>query len=199
MGFRRFGACCFHFMKNSCFFFLGFIFIIMNKRKVLIILVISLLGFVLMIPISIVLFYLCCAIMQVVAWIFGVTYEAANSICFIYLEPAILTFTATIAAAIIVSKLKPKILWIPLAVIYLVPYYVSCFVIWSHYYPLGLDGACRLAYKDLETLGNLTGVGYIAINLFLFIALFLGLMTFNNMIIIKSASKHNLKPNNLRH
>ena len=171
----------------------------MNKRKALIILMISLLGFVLMIPISVVLFYLCCAIMQVVAWTFGVTYEAANSICFIYLEPAILTLTATIAAAFLVFKLKPKILWIPLAVIYLVPYYASCFVIWSHYYPLGLDGACRLAYKDLETLGNLTGVGYIAINLFLFIALFLGLMAFNIMIILKSASKHNLKTNNLFH
>ena len=58
-------------------------------------------------------------------------------------------------------------------------------MIWSHYYPLGLDGVCRLAYKDLETLGNLIGVGYIAINLFLFIALFLGLMAFNILIMIK--------------
>ena len=90
-----------------------------------------------------------------------------------------------------VFKLKPKILWTLLSAIYLVPYYASCFMIWSHYYPLGLDGACRLAYKDLETLGNLTGVGYIAINLFLFIALFLGLMAFNILIMIKCKSKKN--------
>ena len=163
----------------------------MNKRKVIIILIVALVGMVLMIPASIVLFYVCCAIMQVVAWVFGITYEAANSICFIYLEPAIVTLTATIAALCMVFKLKPKILWTLLSAIYLVPYYASCFMIWSHYYPLGLDGACRLAYKDLETLGNLTGVGYIAINLFLFIALFLGLMAFNILIMIKCKSKKN--------
>lgn len=142
-----------------------------------------------MIPTSIVLFYLCCTIMQVVAWVFGITYEAANSICFIYLEPAIVTLTATIAAFCLMCKLKPKILWTLLSAIYLVPYYASCYMIWRHYYPLGLDGACRLAYKDLETLGNLTGVGYIAINLFLFIALFLGLMAFNILIMIKCKTK----------
>lgn len=156
----------------------------MNIFKLIGFLAVAFVGIIMMIPISVILFYLCCAIMQVVAWIFGVTYEAANSICFIYLEPAILTFAATVAVIYMVHKLKPKILWIFLSVIYLMPYYTSCFVIWSHYYPLGLDGACRLAYKDLETLGNLTGVGYIAINLFLFIALFLGLMVFNAFIIL---------------
>lgn len=171
----------------------------MNKRKVIIILIIALVGLVLMIPASIILFYICCAVMQVVAWVFGVTYEAANSVCFIYLEPAIVTLTATIAALCMVCKLKPKILWIPAAAIYSAPYYAVCFMIWSHYYPLGLDGACLMAYKDLETLGNVTGVGYIAINLFLFIALFLGLMAFNILIIIKCSSKHHSSPRNLRH
>ena len=171
----------------------------MNKRKVLIFLIIALLGVIVMIPMSIIIFYICCAIMQVVAWVFGVTYEVANSVCFIYMEPAIITLTATIAALFMMYKLKPKILWIPLSIIYLVPYYASCVVIWSHYYPLGLDGACRLAYKDLETLGNLTGVGYVAINLFLFIVLFLALMAFNILIMIRCGSKHKLSSKSLRH
>ena len=148
--------------------------------------IIVLVGLILMVPASIIVFYICCAIMQIVAWIFGVTYEAANTICFIYLEPAIITLTATITACYVVNKLKPHILWVPLAIIYLIPYYVGCYAIWSHYYPLGLDGACRLAYKDLEVLGNLTGVGYIAINLFLFILLFVGLMALNIMIMIRA-------------
>ena len=162
-----------------------------SKYKAIIILIIVLVGLILMVPASIIVFYICCAIMQIVAWIFGVTYEAANTICFIYLEPAIITLTATITACYVVYKLKPHILWVPLAIIYLIPYYMGCYVIWSHYYPLGLDGACRLAYKDLEVLGNVTGVGYIAINLFLFIILFLGLMILN-ILIMRRVYKHNL-------
>ena len=154
-----------------------------NISKIIIFLIIAIVGLIVMIPASIALFYICCAIMQIVAWVFGVTYEAANTICFIYLEPAIITLTATITACYIMCKLKPRVLWIPLAAIYLIPYYVGCFAIWTRYYPLGLDNACRLAYKDLEVLGNITGVGYIAINLFLFIALFLGLMVFNIFIV----------------
>ena len=155
----------------------------MKKFRVIAISVTLLVGLILMIPAGIILFYLCCAIMQVVAWIFGVTYEEANSVCFLYLEPAIVTLTATVAACCVMYKSKPRILWIPLAVIYLIPYYAGCFVLWSRYFPLGLDNACRLAYKDLEYMGNLTGVGYIAINLFLFIVLFLVLMIFNILII----------------
>ena len=158
----------------------------MEKYKGIIILLIVAVGLILMIPASIVIFYVCCGIMQVAAWVFGVSYEVANTVCFIYLEPAILTLTATIAACIAMYKLKPHILWVPLAIIYLIPYYMGCYVIWSHYYPLGLDGACRRAYKDLEVLGNVTGVGYIAINLFLFIALFLGLMLLNILIMIRA-------------
>ena len=165
----------------------------MNKSRIIIISVIVVVGLILMIPVSIIIFYVCCGIMQVAAWIFGVSYEVANSVCFIYLEPALLTLTATIAACCIARKLKPHILWVPLAIIYLIPYYVGCYAIWSHYYPLGLDGACRLAYKDLEALGNLTGVGYIAINLFLFILLFVGLMALNIMIMVR-AYRHNSSP-----
>jgi len=165
----------------------------MSKSKLILILAITLVGLILMIPVSIIVFYICCGIMQVAAWTFGVSYEVANSVCFIYLEPAIITLTATITAAYVMYKMRPRILWIPLSIIYLIPYYLSCFVIWSRYYPLGLDGACRLAYKDLEVLGNVTGVGYIAINLFLFIVLFLGLMALN-MLIIRLAYKHNSQP-----
>ena len=165
----------------------------MNKSRVIIILIIALVGLILMIPAGIVLFYICCAVMQVVAWGFGVTYEAANTVCFIYLEPAILTLTATITACCLAYKLKPKVLWIPLAAFYVIPYYIGCFVIWSRYYPLGLDNACRLAYKDLEVLGNVAGVGYIAINLYLFIALFLGVMVFN-ILIIRYSHKYALSP-----
>jgi len=153
-------------------------------------LVIAAVGLILMIPASVIVFYLCCGIMQVVAWAFGVTYEAANTVCFIYLEPAIVTLTATITACYVACKLRPRLLWTLLAAIYLMPYYIGCFVIWSRYYPLGLDNACRLAYKDLEVLGNVTGVGYIAVNLFLFIALFLGLMILNILMMV-CAHKHN--------
>ena len=165
----------------------------MNIFKTIAVLVSVGIMIIIAIPASIIIFYICCAIMQVVAWMFGVTYEAANSVCFIYLEPALVTLTAMIAALFMMYKLKPKIIWIPLSIIYLVPYYITCFVIWSHYYPLGLDGACRLAYKDLETLGNLTGVGYIAINLFLFIVLFLALTAFN-ILITRLCCKHKSLP-----
>ena len=61
-----------------------------NISKIIIFLIIAIVGLIVMIPASIALFYICCAIMQIVAWVFGVTYEAANTICFIYLEPAII-------------------------------------------------------------------------------------------------------------
>jgi hypothetical protein len=36
-----------------------------------------------------------------------------------------------------------------------------------------------MAYNDLETLGKITGMGYVGINLFLFIILFLTIFGFN--------------------
>ncbi len=45
----------------------------MEKYKGIIILLIVAVGLILMIPASIVIFYVCCGVMQVAAWVFGVS------------------------------------------------------------------------------------------------------------------------------
>jgi len=58
-------------------------------------------------------------------------------------------------------------------------YMAATLFVWKRYSVLSAHDTCVMAYNDLETLGKTTGMGYVGINLFLFIILFLTIFGFN--------------------
>jgi len=119
------------------------------------------------------IFYFCCDVVRYIAAAMGLTYEQVNTILFIYGEPLILCLSALLVA-VVARK------WY--AALYPASYALATFPLWNHYYPMGLHGACVQAYKDLEVLGSVTGLGYIKVNILLFIVLFLAVLLFNGLL-----------------
>lgn len=123
------------------------------------------------------LFRFCCGVMEVVAVLSGYTYEEVNSITFLYLQPTLLTFTAALPMLLMIYKLwrqrTPKRFALTAAtVLWFLPFAFGTLKLWRHY-DMSLQSACELAYKDLAWLGDVTGLGYQAVNLLLFIVAFL--------------------------
>lgn len=123
------------------------------------------------------IFQICCDIIRALSNFWGITYEEMNTYLFIYAQPilSILSFVTTIS--IITSKLLKKVSMLNLFNLVLfgmggLVYTITTFVVWKRYSVLSAHDTCILAYKDLETLGKMTGMGYIGINFFLFIILF---------------------------
>ena len=132
------------------------------------------------------LFRLCCGIITAISYVTGYSYEVVNTFLFIYLEPFILLVTGCMITYFgfkyrksIVNK---RILG--LSIIYNAVFFVIIGSIWKFYAQFNMQTACERAYIDLDTLGRITGLGYININLFLFIVLFLAILIFNISIII---------------
>ncbi|MBP3227857.1 MAG: hypothetical protein J6M53_03615 [Bacteroidaceae bacterium] len=129
------------------------------------------------------LFKFCCGVMEVIAVLSGRTYEEVNSIAFIYAEPAIVTFTAALPLLYLIYRLyrrrtPTRFALTGAAAVYFLPHAFGLMKLWQHY-DMSLQAACELAYKDLEWLGETTGLGYQAVNILLFIVLFLFLTLLN--------------------
>ena len=117
-----------------------------------------------------IIFYACCAIIRAIALITGFTYEEVNTILFIITEPTIILITGLV---ILFRHLNWATVLLNLIYIFI---YIKIETFYAAY---SLHDACVQAYSDLRFLGDITGIGYIGINLFLFIILFLGLLMFN--------------------
>ncbi len=131
-----------------------------------------------------ILFQICCGIMTLISIIFGISYEAANTYLFLYTEPIILMATCIIGLYIILRKNLKKLSFIRLLVlsIFIISFIIHLnvlLIIIADYWTIGIDEACIKAYKDLKNMGELTEMGYVGINLFLFIILFLSILLFN--------------------
>ena len=122
-----------------------------------------------------ILFRLCCGIITLISYCTGFTYEEVNSILFIYGEPIVIGLCNLF---ILFKSFNHKLLCV-LITLYNIFYLFVISKIFIHYIPYSLHNACVVAYKDLETLGSITGFGYVGINLFLFIILPLLLVNLN--------------------
>lgn len=147
-----------------------------------------------------IIFKICCGIIYAISLVTGFSYEIINTFLFIYLEPLILVVSGWMITAYGIKHFKHdtfiKVV-LPLSIIYNVCLTTAAVSIWRHYSQFSMQIACERAYIDLDTLGRITGLGYVNINLFLFIVLFLFVLTFNICVLIcqriickKSHSRH---------
>ncbi|GEM_PF-979387 len=130
------------------------------------------------------IFQICCDIIRALSYTFGITYEEMNTYLFIYAQPMILIISFVIVIGTILSKLLKKVSILKIFLLGLFGtagflYTLATLAVWKRYSVLSAHDTCVLSYKDLETLGKITGLGYIGINLFLFIVLFLIILGFN--------------------
>lgn len=106
-----------------------------------------------------ILFRLCCGIITLISYCTGFTYEEVNSILFIYGEPIVIGLCNLF---ILFKSFNHKILCVFIT-LYNIFYLFVISKIFIHYIPYSLHNACVVAYKDLDTLGSITGFGYIGI------------------------------------
>ena len=124
------------------------------------------------------IFEICVGIIRAFAFVTGSTYEEANTYLFIYLQPALLVLSALFvfgASAILLYRYfswKHFVLFSFFGMS-LLGHVMMAGMVWQHYMPYSTHDACVQAYKDLAMMGEATGLGYIGINLFLFIMFFL--------------------------
>lgn len=139
------------------------------------------------------LFKLCCGIIILISYLTGYSYEVVNTFLFIYLEPLILLISGWLITyyAIKYRKTLFNKITLGLSIIYNSVITVIIGSIWKFYSNFSMQVACERAYIDLDTLGRITGLGYININLFLFIILFLFILTFNIFVVI--CQKHSYR------
>lgn len=118
-----------------------------------------------------ILFLICCEIIRQISYITGYTYEELNTFLFLYTQPIILISTGFMAFIKEGKTLLRYIIFIPQFLIFT--------IIVLRYWTTTAHNACLIAYNDLELLGQITGLGYVLINLFLFIFFFLSVLMFN--------------------
>ena len=121
-----------------------------------------------------IIFQICCEIVRVLSGVFCVTYEEMNTILFIYVQPILILISFAIVVSVILAKLFKHISILKLFLIALFGmggfiYSLTTFAVWNQYSALSLHDTCVLAYDDLKAPGGMTGMGYVGINLFLFI------------------------------
>lgn len=121
-----------------------------------------------------IIFQICVGIMHVVSFITGHTYEEVNSIIFLYFQPILLLALSIIMLAMSLFWFKRLNIFIPFisALNFSINFMVTFYVV-DRYSSYTLHQACLKAYKDLDVLGQITTIGYVNINILLFIILFL--------------------------
>lgn len=131
-----------------------------------------------------IIFQICCGIITVLAYIFGTTYEEMNTYLFIYAQPAILLLSFGVVIGVVLFKLVRRFSFLKTFLLFLfgflgLGYLAPTLYVWKRYSTFSAHDACVLAYDDLAYLGEITSLGYVGINLFLFIILFLAILGFN--------------------
>lgn len=122
---------------------------------------------------------ICCAIMTMLAQMFGITYMAACCIENIYIHSLLPTLFAIPAAYVgfrNVVQNKNGYVEALLAITHLTTNAIMTILIWSHYIHLTMYEATDLCVRELQTIGKVIASGwsgYVAINLIIFIAIFL--------------------------
>ena len=129
-----------------------------------------------------IIFYLCCGLIRVVSYLTGYSYEEVNTFLFIYLQPAILMVSGwliTVFAIKYYSHSTFNKFALLISPVYNLAFTIVVAAIWKHYLQFNMQAACERAYIDLDTLGRITGLGYVNINILLFIVLFLLILVFH--------------------
>mgnify|MGYP003595178177 CR=1 FL=1 len=138
-----------------------------------------------------IIFNLCYDVIAFISSLLGVSDDIVSTILFIYIEPLILDISA-LAACFYIWKnheKKPKFF----TLLYLLPYLILSTILYCRYLPMGMQGSCEQAYKDLYDWGNTSGIGYESINVLLFIITFIIMLCINFTIIAWERKSKRLK------
>lgn len=144
---------------------------------------------------------ICCAIMTILAQILNITYMAACYIENIYIHSLLPTLFVIPAAYVgfrnIVQNKDGYVaaFW---AITHLSINSVMTILIWNHYIHLTMHEATDLCVRELQTVGKVIAPGwsgYVAINLIIFVALFL-LDALLSWILYRWNKNHELKNSN---
>ncbi len=123
------------------------------------------------------LFRFCCGVIEVVAVLSGYTYKEVGSISFVYLQPALLSFTAALPMLLMIVKLwkhrtPHRFAITAMSVVWFLPFAFGTLKLWQRYSGT-LEEACDALCADMHWLGETTGLGYETTNILLFIVAFL--------------------------
>lgn len=122
---------------------------------------------------------ICCAIMTMLAQMLGISYMVACCIENIYIHSLLPTLFAIPAAYIGLRNVfqnKDNYVVSLFAITHLFLDIAMTYIIWSHYIQIPMHEATVLCVRELQTIGKYIApgwCGYVAINLIIFIALFL--------------------------
>ena len=129
-------------------------------------------------PLNIVegLYAVCCAIMMEIAVMTGLTYLEACTLENIYLHsllPTIFALPALITSINTVIKRRKACFRFILSCMWFLLNLIMTVSVWFHYLGLPLENAGRKCVGELRALSGYTWSGYVAVNLIIFVILFL--------------------------
>ena len=144
---------------------------------------------------------ICCAIMTMLSQMLGIPYMAACCIENIYIHSLLPTLFAIPAAYVglrNVVQSKDGYVAALLAITHLSINAVMTILIWNHYIHLTMHEATDLCVRELQTVGKVIAPGwsgYVAINLIIFVAIFL-FDALLSWILYRWNKNHELKKSN---
>lgn len=125
-------------------------------------------------------FYACCGVMAYFACILDLTYKEFCVLGNIYLQDMVMMIVALLPLVLCIRKKAPAALTatsVVNAVVHFIP-----FVIIAVHYWLPLEDGFDLCYHELVSAGELTGLGYIGVNLVIFVIAFIADMIWNTAL-----------------
>lgn len=122
----------------------------------------------------------CCGVMAYFAWMLDLTYKEFCVIGNIYIEAA-LCLMAAVAPLLLCLRTRKGFVMTAFCAINAAIHSVVFLVICMHYW-MPLEDGFDLCYKELNQMGTFTGLGYIAVNIVLFVILFVGDLIVNAVI-----------------
>ena len=134
----------------------------------------------------IVLFDLCCEVMQRGAELSGLTYEEICVLGNIYFQGFILVISALSVVYAIIRKREEHSLVTKVSVWFAVFYglmNIGGYILVCHHYWGPLDRAFHMCVRELNTFGDVYNVGYIGANLIIFVFGWLAMLLLNSFLV----------------
>lgn len=122
----------------------------------------------------------CCGVMAYFAWMLDLTYKEFCVIGNIYIQAA-LCLIAAVPPLLLCLRTRKGIVKTAFCAINAAIHAVVFLVICMHYW-MPLEDGFDLCYKELNQMASFTGLGYIAVNIILFVILFVGDLIVNAAI-----------------
>lgn len=144
----------------------------------------SIVGAILTLVFIVPIFWLCCGVILFLSMMTGISYEAVNTYLFIYLQPFILLATSLAGIIFLMYKTMQKfsfrrLIFLIACVVSLVGQGIYVYYLYGEFAGMSAHDIGMKSYGLLREWGDILQMGYIGLNIFVFIFLFFGVFTFN--------------------